>query len=123
MTITLRQGVDESIIIPDLVDDSGAALDPTGWAIAAVVRHWGDPGPVVATWSDDPSEGEGQANVIDAGANGKQIELVLTPGLSAAWEWSRGQLMCKATEPDGEQRTARFADELVLLDFDITEGD
>lgn len=122
MTITVKQGIDESIIIPNLVDTDGSPLDPTGWAIGAVVRRYGKYGPVVATWSSSPAEGEGQADVID-GDDGKQIALLLTPILSAGWSWSKGWLQCVAKEPDDDQRTARMADDVILLSFNLTEDD
>lgn len=115
--IELTQGVTEEIYAKDLTDDTGAALDPTGWSIAAVICQYSAVGPVVVTWSDSPAEGEGLAEVIDAISpdTGKWVVLHCTPALSDGWTWDRGHLQCAITEPDGELREARVIDDDVVV--------
>lgn len=115
--IELTQGVTEEIYAKNLTDDTGAALDPTGWAIAAVACQYAGIGPVVATWSDSPSEGQGLAEVVDAisPASGKWVVLHCTPALTDSWTWDRGWLQCVITEPGGEQREARVIDDIVIV--------
>lgn len=115
--IELTQGVTEEIYAKDLTDDTGQALDPTGWAIHAVARQYGAVGPVVATWSSSPAAGEGLAEVISAisPATGKWVVLHCTPTLSDGWTWDRGHLQCVIIEPDNALREARVIDEDVTV--------
>ena len=117
--ITIQQGVTETITLPDLKDANDNTLDPSGWAILAYARHWGPDGPIVATWRDDPGEGEMLAEVTgDAGS--KVIVLHVDPLTSAEWTWFRGVIQCSITEPTGELRQARMADETIVVSPSIT---
>lgn len=115
--IELTQGVTEEIYAKSLTDATGAALDPSGWAIDAVICQYGPMGPVVVEWTDNPAEGQGLAEVIDAVSpdSGKWIVLHCTPTLSDSWTWDRGHLQCVITEPDGDLREARVIDDDVVV--------
>lgn len=120
MTLTLTQGATETITAKNLLDAAGTPLDPTGWGIHAVIRQYGTEGPVVATWRDDPGEGEGFAEVVDStdpdDAEGtKWVVLHVAPAVSAGWSWSFGVCQCEITEPDGDERVARIIDDTVYL--------
>lgn len=114
-TLVLAQGATRSILITGITDSAGEPLTVTGWGVHAVVRA-GPGSPVLAEWSHDPTTGQGYAVAL-----GEEITLQIPPAMSHPWTWDVAQLQVEITEPSGEQRVERIADERVRLDRSIIE--
>lgn len=94
MTIRIKQGTTRTIVISGIVDSNGVALDVTGWAVHAQVRHTPS-GPLLAEWvSGTPTGSQGQAT-----AAGTEIRLAVPPAMSSAWTWRDAKIECEVTEP------------------------
>lgn len=114
MVLTILQGTTRSITASAIVGADGAPLDVTGWAVLARLRQNSVTGPVVAEWSTTPTGPQGTAT-----ASGSAVTIVITPAMSAAWNWRRGVLHAEITEPGVNGRVERIIDVIVHLDREV----
>lgn len=95
VTITIDQGTTRVIVVSGIVDDGGAAVDVTGWAVRAVARRQTQDTTVLAEWvSGTPTGTQGQAVTT-----GGTVRLTVTPAMSRAWSWVTAELHVHVTEP------------------------
>lgn len=112
-TLTIPQGADHSITATAIRGSDGNPLDVTGWAVHAVIRAPGTGGPIVGEWSTTPTGAMGVASV-----SGTTVTLQIAASMFTDFNWSRGILQTKVTEP-GPGRTERLIDRPVRLSPDV----
>lgn len=110
-TLTIPQGTTRAITVKNITDADGQPLDVSSWAVHAVARYGGIPGPVVAEWSTTPTGDQAQAT-----ASGSTVTLPISPALSSAWTWDMAILHVEITEPGANGRVERIAAVELLLD-------
>jgi hypothetical protein len=114
-TLVIPQGATRTIVIAGIVDNAGAPLDVTGWAVHAQARPRNSPtAPLLAEWSSTPTDGQGVAS-----AAGDEVRLHIPHTMSVAWTWVRARLQCEITEPGPDGRRERIADLELILDHEL----
>lgn len=111
--LTIKQGSDCTITIPNVVDATGTLVAPSGITIRSQIRPRSDSATVLYEWSTSPTVGQGQATVT-AGL----VTLAVSAATSDAWPWSNGVFDVELT--DASSKTARIAEGAIKISPQVT---
>lgn len=106
----IPQGTNRIVKAYDIVDDDEQPLTVDGWTVEGVARCNHADGEVLTEWSTTPGVDQGQAT-----AAGREVQLLITPVMSAAWNCHKVCIQAEMTSPDGAQ-TERIIDRIFYVD-------
>lgn len=106
----IPQGASRIVKAYDIVDGDDQPLTVDGWTVEGVARCNHVDGEVLTEWSTTPTEDQGQAV-----AAGREVQLLITPELSATWDCHKVVIQAEMTSPDGTQ-TERIIDRIFYVD-------
>lgn len=109
MATVIKQGSDQTVVIPNVVDANGVPINPAGCTVKSQVRPRSDSTTVLHEWST----ALGTATVTTG-----QVTLIVSAATSSAWTWFDGVYDVELT--DGAGKVTRIAGGQIQVSPEVT---